>query len=131
MSIRKTIVAFAHVAAAIPAAFANSHTGWAGNERGVSLIEANTNTNTNTNTSPSTKTRAEVMQELQDFRNNPVFADGSKFVNNERGFIFAQHSYAFQGGALVHTDTLAHDTAKPSVVLTDADKRLNRELYRS
>ena len=125
MSIRKTIVAFALVAAAIPAAFANSHTGWAGNERGVSLIEANTNT------SPSTKTRAEVMQELQDFRNNPVFADGSKFVNNERGFIFAQHSYAFQGGALVHTDTLAHDTAKPSVVLTDADKRLNRELYRS
>jgi hypothetical protein len=118
MSIRKTIVALALVAAALPAAFANSHTGWAGNERGVSLIEA------------STKTRAEVMQELQDFRNNPVAADGSKFTNNERGFVPAQHSYAFQGGALVHTDTIAHNTAKPSVVLTDADKRRNRELYR-
>ena len=58
MSIRKTIVALALVAAAVPAAFANSHTGWAGNERGVSLIEANT--------SASTKTRAEVMQELPD-----------------------------------------------------------------
>lgn len=122
MSIRKTIVALALVAAAVPAAFANTHTGWAGNERGVSLIEANTNT--------STKTRAEVMQELQAFRNNPVAADGSKFVNNERGSVPAQHSYAFQGGTLVHTDTIAHNTAKPSVVLTDADKRRNRELYR-
>ena len=122
MSIRKTIVALALVAAAVPAAFANSHTGWAGNERGVSLIEANT--------SASTKTRAEVMQELQDFRNNPVAADGSRFIDNERGFVPAQHSYAFQGGTLVHTDTIAHNTVKPSVVLTDADKRRNRELYR-
>ena len=123
MSIRKTIVAMALVGAALPAAFANSHTGWAGNERGVSVIQANI--------SASTKTRAEVVQELQTFRKNPVTADGSKLVDTERGFVPAQHSYAFQGGALVHTDTLAHDTAKPSVVLTDADKRLNRELYRS
>ena len=122
MSIRKTIVDLALVAAAVPAAFANSHTGWAGNERGVSLIEANTGT--------STKTRAEVMQELQAFRNNPVAADGSRLIDNERGFVPAQHSYAFQGGTLVHTDTIAHNTVKPSVVLTDADKRRNRELYR-
>ena len=124
MSIRKTIVALALVGAALPAAFAGSHTGWAGNERGVGVIEANTNI------SASSKTRAEVMQELQAFRNNPVTADGSKLVNNERGFVPAQHSYAFQGGALAHTDKLAHDTAKPSLVMTDADKRLQRELYR-
>lgn len=122
MSIRKTIVALALVGAALPAAFANSNTGWAGNERGVSVIEANT--------SASIKTRAQVVQELQAFRNNPVAANGSKFVNNDRGFARAQHSYAFQGGALVHTDTIAHNTVKPSVVLTDADKQLNRELYR-
>ncbi|MBG6073802.1 MULTISPECIES: DUF4148 domain-containing protein [unclassified Polaromonas] len=122
MSIRKTIVALALVAAAVPAAFANSHTGWAGNERGVSLIEANTST--------STKTRAEVVQELQAFRNNPVTSDGSKLVDNERRVSLPRHSYAFQGGALVHTDTIAHNTAKPSVVLTDAEKRRNRELYR-
>ena len=122
MSIRKTIVAMALVGAALPAAFANSHTGWAGNERGVSVIQANI--------SASTKTRAEVVQELQAFRNNPVTADGSKLVDNERGFVPAQHSYAFQGGALVHADTVAHNTAKPSTALTDDDKRRNRELYR-
>lgn len=122
MSIRKTIVALALVAAAVPAAFANTHTGWAGNERGVSLIEANT--------SASTKTRADVMQELQAFRNNPVTSDGSKLVDNERRVAPPRHSYAFEGGALVHTDTFAHDTAKPSTALTDADKRRNRELYR-
>lgn len=122
MLFRKTVFALALVGAAIPAAFANSHTGWAGSERGVSIIEVNT--------SASTKTRAEVMQELQDFRKKPVAADGSRLVNNERGFLPAQHSYAFQGGTLVHADTIAHNTAKPSVVLTDADKRLNRELYR-
>ena len=128
MSIRKTIVALALVGAALPAAFANSHTDWAGNERGVSIIQANTNTNTNA--TASTKTRAEVVQELQAFRKNPVTVDGSKLVDKERGFILTQHSYAFQGGALVHTDTLAHNTAQPSLVMTDADKRLQRELYR-
>lgn len=122
MSIRTTIVALALVSAAVPAAFANSHTGWAGNERGVSILQSNTGA--------STKTRAEVVQELQAFRKNPVTADGSKLVDNERGFVNAQHSYAFQGGALAHTDTIAHDTAKPSTVLTDDDKRRNRELYR-
>ena len=122
MFIRKTIVAMALVGAALPAAFANSHTGWAGNERGVSVIQANI--------SASTKTRAEVVQELQTFRKNPVTADGSKLVDTERGFVPAQHSYAFQGGALVHADTVAHNTAKPSTALTDDDKRRNRELYR-
>lgn len=124
MFIRKTIVALALVAAAVPAAFANSHTGWAGNERGVSIIQSSANA------SASTKTRAEVVQELQAFRSNSVMANGSRFVDNERGFAPAQHSYAFQGGALVHTDTIAHNTAKPSTALTDADKRRNRELYR-
>ena len=124
MSIRKTIVAMALVGAALPAAFAGGHTGWAGNERGVGIIQSSANA------SASTKTRAEVVQELQAFRNNPVTADGSKLVDNERGFVPAQHSYAFQGGALAHTDTIAHNTAKPSTVLTDDDKRRNRELYR-
>ena len=124
MSIRKTIVALALAGAALPGAFAASHTGWAGNERGVSIIQSSANA------SASTKTRAEVVQELQAFRKNPVTADGGKIVNTERGFVPAQHSYAFQGGALVHTDTIAHDTAKPSLVLTDADKRRNHELYR-
>jgi len=126
MSIRKTIVALVLAGAALPGAFAASHTGWAGNERGVGIIQSSVNASA----SASTKTRAEVVQELQAFRSNPVTADGSRFVDNERGFAPARHSYAFEGGALVHTDTFAHNTAKPSTALTDADKRRNRELYR-
>jgi len=121
MSIRKTIVALALAGAAVPSAFASSGTTWMGSDRGFESHPGN---------STSTKTRAEVMQELQAFRANPVTADSGKIVNTDRGFVPAQHSYAFQGGALVHTDKLAHDTAKPSTVLTDADKRRNRELYR-
>ena len=121
MSIRKTIVALALVGAALPAAFANNGTTWMGSDRGFERHPGN---------SSSTKTRVEVMQELQAFRKNPVTADGGRIVNTERGFVPAQHSYAFQGGVLAHTDTIAHDTAKPGVVMTDADKRRNRELYR-
>jgi hypothetical protein len=121
MLFRKTIFALALVGAAIPAAFANSNTGWAGNERGVG-IQANTNI--------STKSRDDVQQELQAFRKNPFTADGGRIVNTEIGYISPRHSYAFQGGTLAHMDSLAHDTAKPSLATTDAEKRLNRELYR-
>ena len=123
MSIRKTIVALALAGVALPAAFANSAVTSVGGTRDADYPASTIYSN-------STKTRAEVMQELQAFRNNPVTADGGKIVNTERGFVPAQHSYAFQGGSLVHTDTFAHNTAKPSLVLTDADKRRNRELYR-
>ncbi|ABM39831.1 DUF4148 domain-containing protein [Polaromonas naphthalenivorans] len=123
MSIRKIIVALTLAGAALPAAFANSAVTSVGNTRDADYPAS-------TLYSASTKTRAEVMQELQAFRSNPVTADGGKIVNTERGFAPAQHSYAFEGGALVHTDKLAHDTAKPSLVMTDADKRLQRELYR-
>lgn len=119
MSIRKTIVALALVGAALPAAFANSGVTQSAGYRDFQYHATN-----------SSKTRAEVQQELEAFRKNPFTADGSKLVDNERGFILAQHSYAFQGGALVHADTIAHNTAKPSVMLRDADRRLNRELYR-
>ncbi|CAN5448186.1 hypothetical protein BH10PSE16_BH10PSE16_11240 [soil metagenome] len=119
MSIRKTIVALALVGAALPAAFANSGTTWVGGDRGFEFHPGN-----------STKSRAEVQQELEAFRKNPFTADGTKIVNTDKGFISPQHSYAFQGGTLVHTDTLAHDTSKPSLMMTDAEKRLQRELYR-
>ncbi|OYY37325.1 MAG: DUF4148 domain-containing protein, partial [Polaromonas sp. 39-63-25] len=38
-----------------------------------------------------------------------------------------QHSYAFQDGRLVHTDSIAHNTPKPSLAMTDAERRLFRE----
>ncbi|MFZ3139073.1 DUF4148 domain-containing protein [Polaromonas sp.] len=127
MLFRKTIVALVLVGAAIPAAFANSVVTSVGGDRDSQYPASNTNTNTNSN---STKSRADVQQELEAFRKNSVTADGGKIVNTEIGFISPQHSYAFQGGTLVHTDSLSHDTPKPSLAMTDAEKRLQRELYR-
>jgi len=118
MSIRTTIVALALAGAALPAAFANSGVTQGAGYRDFQYHATN-----------STKTRAEVQQELETFRKNPVTADGGKIVNTEIGFVGPQHSSAFQGGALVHTDKLPHNTPKPSLVMSDADKRLQRELY--
>lgn len=123
MLFRKTVFALALVGAAIPAAFASSDAIWLGSDNGFVAYPGTSNSN-------STKSRADVQQELAAFRKNPVTADGGKIVNTDKGYISPQHSYAFQGGTLVHTDTLAHDTPKPSLVMTDADKRLQRELYR-
>ena len=121
MLFRKTLFFLALAGVVIPPAFANSDIGWAGNERGVG-IQANTNT--------STKSRADVQKELEAFRKNPFTADGTKIVNTEKiGFISPRHSYGFQGGKLAHTDNIDHTTPKPSVVMTDNDRRLYPELY--
>ena len=120
MLFRKTVFPLALVGAAIPAAFASSDAIWLGSDRGFEFYPG---------TSNSTKSRADVQQELAAFRKNPVTADGGKIVNTDNGYISPQHSYAFQGGTLVHTDSIAHDTPKPSLAMTDADKRLQRELY--
>lgn len=119
MTIRTTLVALALVGAAVPAAFANSGVTQSATFRDFQYHALN-----------STKTRAEVQQELETFRKNPVIADGSKIVDTNIGFVSPQHSFAFQSGSLVHTDKLPHDISKPSLVMTDADKRLQRELYR-
>lgn len=118
MLFRKTVFALALVGAAIPAAFANNGTTWVGGERGFEF-HANT----------STKSRADVQKELEAFRKNPTTADGGKMVSTNIGYINPQHSYASQGGKLIHTDSIAHDTPKPSLAMTDAERRLYRELY--
>lgn len=121
MLFRKTVFALALVGAAIPAAFASIDAIWLGSDKGFVAYPGN---------STSNKSRADVQQELEAFRKNPVTADGGKIVNTDNGYLSPQHSYAFQGGTLVHTDSIAHDTPKPSLVMTDAEKRLQRELYR-
>ena len=119
MFIRTTIVALAFTGAALPTAFASSGVTQGAGYRDFQYHAIN-----------STKTRAEVQKELETFRKNPVTADGGKIVNAEVGFVGAQHSYALQGSTLSHTDALPHNTVKPSLTMTDADKRLQRELYR-
>lgn len=118
MLVRKTVFALALVGAAIPAAFANSGSTLVGGELGFE-----------THAMQSTKSRADVQQELEAFRKNPVTADGGKIDGTNIGYINPQHSYAFQGGKLVHTDNIAHDTPKPSLAMTDAERRLYQELY--
>lgn len=118
MSFRKTVFVLALVSASIPAAFANSGSTWVGGEAGFESHPVQSN-----------KSRAVVRQELEAFRANPVTADGGTLVGGEAGYIRPQHSYAFQGGKLVHTDTIAHNTPKPSLVTTDAERQLFREQY--
>ncbi|OZA87183.1 MAG: hypothetical protein B7X65_13415 [Polaromonas sp. 39-63-25] len=66
-------------------------------------------------------------KELGAFRNNPTTAEGGTLVGGEAGYMPPQHSYAFQDGRLVHTDSIAHNTPKPSLAMTDAERRLFRE----
>ena len=118
MLFRKTVFALALAGAALPAAFANSGSTWVGGELGFE-----------NHAMQSAKSRADVQKELQAFRKNPVAADGGMLVGGEAGYIRPQHSYAFQGGKLAHTDRIAHNTAKPSLTMTDAERRLFKEQY--
>jgi hypothetical protein len=118
MLFRKTVVAFAFAAAFVPAAFANSGATWIGGETGFQDHPVQ-----------STKSRAEVRNEYLAWRANPVTTDGGLAVGGEAGYVPPQHSYAYQGGKLVHTDKIAHNTPKPSLEMTDAERRLFQELY--
>ena len=120
MSFRKTVFVLALAGAAIPAAFANSGSTWVGGEAGFQNHPVQ-----------STKSRADVRKELEAFNKNPVTADGGRIVGGEAGYSPPQHSYAFQGGKLVHTDSLAHNTPKPSLSMTAAERRAFDELYRN
>ena len=114
MSIRATVVALALAGAA----FANNGATQGAGYRDFQHHATN-----------STKTRAEGQKELETFRKNPVTADGGKIVNTGIAFVGPQHNYAQQGGTLAHADILPHNTTKPGLVMTDADKSLQRELY--
>lgn len=118
MLFRKTVFALALAGAALPAAFANSGGTWVGGELGLDAHAVQSSTS-----------RADVQKEYQAFRKNPVSADGGTLVGGEAGYIRPQHSYAFQGGKLVHTDRIAHSTPKPSLAMTDAERALFQEQY--
>ena len=118
MLFRKTVFALALAGAVIPAAFASSGSTWVGGERGFEAHAVQ-----------SSKSRAAIQKEYEAFRKNPVSADGGTLVGNDIGYIFPQHSSAFQGGKLVHTDRIAHSSPKPELALTGAERRMYQELY--
>jgi hypothetical protein len=111
MLIRKTVLALALAGAAVPAAFADG-----GYERPFE-----------SSASASTKSRSDVQKELEAFRRNPVGAGGNILSDRDARFITPQHSYGFQNGKLVHTDSIAHDTSRPAnLAMTDAERLLYR-----
>jgi len=118
MSVRKALLSLALVGAAIPAAFAGTQSTWVGGEAGFE-----------TRTVPSSTTRAAVQAEFLAFRRNPVTANGGMQVGGEVGYVFPQHTYAVQGGKLVHTDQIAHNSPKPSLVKTPAERARYQEQY--
>lgn len=97
MSVRKSILAAALAAAAVPAAFAAGEGVWVGGEVGYQPIAAQAGS-----LSP-----AQVAAELQSFRRNPVAADGSTWLNGEAGWLPHQHSYVVEHGVRMHANTQA------------------------
>ena len=118
MSFRKSVFVLALVTASIPAAFANGGSTWVGGELGFESHPVQSN-----------KSRAVVQREFEAFRANPVTSDGGTLVGGEAGYVRPQHSYVFQGGKLVHTDTIAHNTPKPSLAMTQVERQLFTEQY--
>ena len=116
MSVFKTVLALAFAGAAIPAAFAGSGSHWVGGERGFEAHPV-----------ASQLSRSDVQREFLAFRANPVTADGGRLVGGEAGYVVPQHSYAFLGGKLVHTDSIAHNSPKPSLVMSALERRQFQE----
>lgn len=115
MSFRKTVFVIALVSSSIPVAFATS-----GNTRGGEVAFEY-------HSFQSNKSRSDVRNELDAFRANPVTSTGASPRGGDVGYAYPQHSYAFQDGKLVHTDTISHNTPKPSLAMTDAERQLFKE----
>lgn len=116
MSVSKATFALVLAGAAIPAAFAGTGSTWVGGEQGFE-----------THSVQSSLSRADVRQDFLAFRGNPVTADGGRLVGGEAGYVGPQHSYAFVGGRLVHTDTIAHNTPRPSLLMSAEQRRQMQE----
>ena len=68
--------------------------------------------------------------ERRAYRQGEVSADGNyTFVGGDRGWALRTHAYKWENGGFVHADTLRHDTPKPSLNMTEEEKRRRIELY--
>lgn len=117
MSTRKTIILASLLSAIALPAFANSGTTTLGNA-GFQFHPM-----------PSTVTRAQVQQELAEWRKNPVTADGYRDVGGEKGLEYVGHRYDWRDGRFVHADSLPHDTPKPSLAMTDQERSARDAMY--
>lgn len=122
MSIRQTVFSLALVGAFIPAAFASSGSTNLTRESGFEF-----------HAPQSTKSRADVMKELAESKKASAsgISRSPTFNSGDSGLMNDQHSYAIQQGQLIHTDTFSHDTPKPSLVMTEAERLMYKQLYRN
>ena len=111
MSIRKSIILAALAGAVALPAFATNGTSYDGGEVGFQF-----------HAMPSTVTRAQVQKELAEWRKNPVTADGYRDVGGQAGWLPGAHRSDLRDGKLVHADNLPHDTPKPSLAMTPAER---------
>ncbi|MES2972286.1 MAG: DUF4148 domain-containing protein [Pseudomonadota bacterium] len=118
MSLSKVLVSVALAAVAVQTAYASSGASFAGGE--VGFIPHNT---------PGTMTRAQVEQELLASGQNKAATDGVQFVGGEVGYFSTAHSYKFDGGKLVHADSLQHNAPKPDWRMSATERRAFAEQY--
>ncbi|WP_260292794.1 DUF4148 domain-containing protein [Sedimenticola hydrogenitrophicus] len=118
MSIKKSVIALTLSAFIVPAAFADNGWSWVDDQIGWTP-----------HATPSSKSRAEVNQELEEFRNNPVDSAGWSYAGNELGYVPPQHSYGFEKGKVVHTDEFDHGTPHPVTAMTDEERLQYEALY--
>lgn len=78
----------------------------------------------------STKSRIEVKQELSARRSpNQAASDGVMFVGGEVGYLSPTHAYQFEGGKLIHSDAMQHNSPKPDWRMSATERREFSEYY--
>lgn len=53
--------------------------------------------------------------------------DGWEYVGGESGWKLTQHSYDFRKGGLAHTDSIPHNTPKPSLAISAGSELIARD----
>ena len=78
----------------------------------------------------SNKTTQQVQKELEEFKRNPISADGQyRYVGGDQGWVLIPHEYAYRDGKWQHVDKLQHNTPAPSVQMTPEEKKQREALY--
>lgn len=76
------------------------------------------------------KTAQQVQQELEDFRRNPVSADGVyRYVGGDQGWVLNQHEYVYRDGKWQDVDKLRHNTPAPSPKMTPEERKQREAMY--
>lgn len=119
MSIRQVLVCVAFFGAAISPAMAVTMPG--GSEAGY--IEAVPQLGMPAGTQATTP-----LVERMAYRRGDVSADGRYvFVGGDGGWTLREHDLVYKGGRFAHTDTCAHNSAKPSLAMSDQERSLLKE----